>query len=312
MSQNNNTDQEKYEHIQVVDRIESRMPKMSKGQKAIAGFILSDYDRAAYMTAAKVGETVGVSESTVVRFAMELGFDGYPHFQKLLQEDLKVKLTSVQRLHASSRYANDGETLKSIMLTDMENVKRTYENMDEEAFSKAIELILSAKNIFLMGLRSSSPLSSFLHFYFTLLFDDVHHIHSNSANEVFEQILPIAPGDVLIGISFPRYSNQTIQSMQYARKKGASVVGITDKPGTQFAQNVDIGLYATSDMASFVDSMVAPLSLINALIVALGIRKKDRIEQTFEALEKLWEEYKVYDKGADRLSDLPSPNFPED
>ena len=284
----------------VVARIEGKLSQMSKGQKAIAGFILSDYEKAAYLTAAKVGEIVGVSESTVVRFAMELGFEGYPHFQKLLQEELKVKLTSVQRLHASSRYSNDGETLRSIMQTDMENVKRTYERMDEVAFRQAVELILSAKHIFLMGLRSSAPLSSFLNFYFTLLFDDVRHILSNSSNAIFEQILPIAPGDVLIAISFPRYSNQTIQSMQYARQRGAAVVGITDNPDSQFAQNLDVGLYAASDMASFVDSMVAPLSLINALIVTLGIRKKDRIEQTFEALEKLWEEYKVYDKGQDR------------
>lgn len=289
--------------VQVVDCIESRMPKMSKGQKAIACFVLSDYDRAAYMTAAKIGETVGVSESTVVRFAMELGFDGYPHFQKALQEELKVKLTSVQRLQASSRYSGDEEILRSIMQTDMENVKRTYENMDTRAFNEAVELILKAKRIFLMGLRSSFTLSSFLNFYFTLLFDDVRHIHSNSANEVFEQVLPIGPGDVLVGVSFPRYSHQTIQSMQYARQRGASVVGITDKPGTSFAQNVDVGLYAISDMASFVDSMVAPLSLINALIVTLGFRKKDHIEKTFESLEKFWEEYKVYDNSWDRMGD---------
>ena len=287
----------------VVSAIEIAMPKMSKGQKAIARFILSDYDRAAYMTAAKIGDEVGVSESTVVRFAMELDCDGYPHFQKLLQEELKVKLTSVQRLHASSRYGDDAEIIKSILMTDMDNVKKTYERMDKEAFAHAIEAILSARHIFLMGLRSSAPLSSFLHFYFTLLFDGVHHIHSNSANEVFEQILPIGPEDVLLAISFPRYSNQTIQSMQYARKKGATVVGITDKPGTQFAKNLDIGLYAASDMASFVDSLVAPLSLINALIVTLGTRKRDRIVHTFEALEELWEEYQVYHKGPDRLSE---------
>ena len=288
---------------QVVRAIENMMPEMSKGQKAIARFILSEYDSAAYMTAARIGEIVGVSESTVVRFAMELGFDGYPHFQKLLQEELKVKLTSVQRLHASTRFANDGQTLKAILQSDLDNVKRTLEHADEIAFAQAVEMILGAKHIYIMGLRSSSSLSSFLNFYMTLLFTDVRHIHSSSANAVFEQILPIAPGDVLIAVSFPRYSNQTIQSMQYARQRGASVIGITDKPGTFFAENLDVGLYAASDMASFVDSMVAPLSLINALIVAIGIRKKDHIGKTFEALEKMWEEYKVYDKGQDRTVD---------
>ena len=306
MTHSSDNHEPSFSPAQVVRTIEQTMQGMSKGQKAIARFILSDYDRAAYMTAARIGEIVGVSESTVVRFAVELGFDGYPHFQKQLQEELKTKLTSVQRLQASSRYSSEGETLRSILQADMENVKRTYENIDEEAFRRAVELILAAKRIYIMGLRSASSLSSFLNFYLTLLFDDVRHIHSNSANAVFEQILPIAPGDVLIGISFPRYSNQTIQSMQYARQRGAGVVGITDKPGTLFAENLDVGLYAASDMASFVDSMVAPLSLINALIVAVGIRKKEHITKTFESLEKLWEEYKVYDKGHDRIAELPN------
>jgi len=303
MQQKDNENQD-MRHSNLVEHIESEMPKMSKGQKAIARFILSDYERAAYMTAAKIGEEAGVSESTVVRFTMELGYEGYPHFQHLLQEELKVKLTSVQRLNASRRYSSDGQVLSSILLTDIENLKSTYENIDSTAFSKAVETILASKRIFVMGLRSSAPLSSFIHFYFTLLFDDVRHIHSNSANEVFEQILPIGPGDVLIGISFPRYSMRTIQSMQYARQRGAAVVAITDKADTPLALQADVALFATSDMASFVDSLVAPLSVINALIVALGMRKRDHIEQTFEALENLWDEYKVYDKGEDRKSDI--------
>jgi len=292
-------------YISLVEHIESEMPKMSKGHKAIARFILSDYERAAYMTAAKIGEEAGVSESTVVRFTMELGYEGYPHFQRLLQEELKVKLTSVQRLNASRRFANDDQVLQSILESDISHLKSTLENIDPQAFRMAVETIVGAKRIFIMGLRSSSPLSSFLHFYFTLLFDDVRHIHSNSANEVFEQILPIGPGDVLIGISFPRYSVRTIQSMQYARERGAAVVAITDKADTPLARHSDVALFATSDMASFVDSLVAPLSVINALIVSLGMRKRDHIEQTFEALEHLWDEYKVYDKSKDRKVDLP-------
>ncbi|MBR3058503.1 MAG: MurR/RpiR family transcriptional regulator [Clostridiales bacterium] len=284
----------------VVERIAEEIGSMSKGQKAIANYILSNYESAAYMTAAKLGEATGVSESTVVRFSMELGYDGYPHFQKVLQEELKVKLTSVQRLNAASRFTDDASVLKSIMQADLDSLKHTYENLDAEAFGKAVKMILNAKKIYLMGLRSSSPLSSFMHFYMTLLFDDVRHIHSNSANEVFEQILPIGPGDVMIGISFPRYSTRTIQSMQYARARGANVIVITDKADTPMTEHADVALFARSDMASFVDSLTAPLSLINALLVALGMHRKSHIEESFESLESLWAEYKVYDTGKDR------------
>ncbi|NLW88346.1 MAG: MurR/RpiR family transcriptional regulator [Clostridiaceae bacterium] len=284
-----------------VGRIEAEMDRMSKGHKAIARFILSDYERAAYMTAAKIGDQTGVSESTVVRFTMELGYDGYPHFQKMLQEELKEKLTYLQRLNASKRFEGDAQVVKSIIQTDMDNLKYTSDMMDTDSFSRAVQMILSAKKIYFMGLRSSSPLSSFMHFYFTLLFDDVRHIHTNSANEVFEQILPIGPGDLMIGISFPRYSSRTIQSIKYARQRGAAVLAITDKADSPLSDNADVALYARSDMASFVDSLVAPLSLITALIVAVGIHRREHIEQTFEALENLWDEYKVYEKGKDRL-----------
>lgn len=293
----------------LVERIEAEMPQMSKGQKAIARFILSDYERAAYMTAAKIGEQTGVSESTVVRFTMELGYDGYPHFQKMLQEELKEKLTYLQRLNASKRYEGDAQVLKSIMQTDIENLKHTMEMADTDAFSKAVQMILTARKIYLIGLRSSSPLSSFMHFYFTLLFDDVRHIHTNSANEVFEQVLPIGPGDLIIGISFPRYSSRTIQSIKYARQRGAGVLAITDKPDSPLADNADVALYARSEMASFVDSLTSPLSVINALIVAVGIHRREHIEQTFEALENLWDEYKVYDKGKDRITIIPEPEL---
>ena len=298
-------DQESKSHSGPVERIENEMPRMSKGQKAIARFILSDYERAAYLTAAKIGEQTGVSESTVVRFTMELGYEGYPHFQKMLQEELKEKLTYLQRLNASKRYEGDAQVLKSIMQTDFENLKYTMETVNTEAFSRAVQMILTARKIYLIGVRSASPLSSFMHFYFTLLFDDVRHIHTSSANEVFEQVLPIGPGDLIIGISFPRYSSRTIQSIKYARQRGAGVLAITDKPDSPLADNADVALYARSEMASFVDSLTSPLSVINALIVAVGIHRREHIEQTFEALENLWDEYKVYDKGKDRIAKIP-------
>lgn len=287
----------------IIDSVQEKLPTMSKGHRAIANFILSDYDKAAYMTAAKLGETTGVSESTVVRFTMELGFDGYPHFQKMLREELKSKLTSLQRLNSTTRFADDESAVKDIIQADIDNLKFTLNSIDMNEFEAAVESILHARKIYLMGLRSSSPLSSFMHFYMTLLFDDVIHIHSNSANEVFEQIMPIGPEDVMIGISFPRYSQRTINSMSYAKKKGAKVIVITDKDSTPLTENADIKLFAKSSMASFVDSLAAPLSLINALLVALGMHRREHIQSSFEALETLWSHYKVYDVGKDRQTD---------
>lgn len=284
----------------MIDFIESRLPLMSKGHKAIAGYILSDYDKAAYMTAAKLGEETGVSESTVVRFTMELGFDGYPHFQNALKEELKSKLTSVQRLNYTERFSDDADAIRDIMNSDMENLKDTIASLDDKAMSDAVDMILNARKIYIMGLRSSSPLSSFMHFYMTLLFDDVIHIHSNSTNEVFEQIMPITDKDVMIGISFPRYSQRTIKSMEYAKIKGAKTIVITDKDNTAMTDNADVKLFAKSSMASFVDSLSAPLSLINALLVTLGMHRREHIVNSFEALETLWSQYKVYEVGRDR------------
>ena len=285
----------------IFDEINARIDSMSKGHRAIANYILDNYDKAAYMTASKLGEVTGVSESTVVRFTMELGYDGYPHFQNTLKEELKSKLTSVQRLDATERFADDATAIRDIMQADIDNLKTTLNEVSTESFDAAVKTILGARKIYLMGLRSSSPLSSFMHFYMTLLFDDVVHIHSNSANEVFEQILPITENDVIIGISFPRYSQRTVNSMAYAKKKGAKVIAITDKDNTPLTENADIKLFARSSMASFVDSLAAPLSLINALLVTLGMHRKEHIKSSFEALEGLWSQYSVYE--GDRKSD---------
>jgi len=287
-----------------IELIESRLPEMSKGHKAIAGYILENYDKAAYMTASKLGEETGVSESTVVRFTMELGFDGYPYFQSALKEELKSKLTSVQRLNYTERFEDDAAAVRDIMRGDMENLKDTIANLDDVAMSEAAKAILKARKIYIMGLRSSSPLSSFMHFYMTLLFDDVIHIHSNSTNEVFEQIMPITSDDVMIGISFPRYSQRTINSMEYAKKKGAKTIVITDKDNTAMTEYADVKLFAKSSMASFVDSLAAPLSLINALLVMLGMHRREHIVSSFEALETLWSQYRVYEVGRDRNTEM--------
>ncbi len=278
-------------------RIARSMPDMSKGQRAIASFILGNYDRAAYMTAARIGEEANVSESTVVRFAMELGFEGYPHFQKVLQEELKVKLTSVQRLKASAKLADHGDILGAVLQSDIDKLKRTYDRIDRNTFNAAVELILKANRIYILGVRSAAPLAAFMGFYFNLIFDNVRLVHTTSVSEMFEQILAVRAGDVVIGVSFPRYSKRTIKAMAYARSTGASVLAITDKANTPIADSADICLLAPSDMASFVDSLVAPLSVINALIAAIGYRRQEHVTQTLEKLERIWDEYDVYDKG---------------
>lgn len=278
-------------------RIEAGTLTMSKGQRAIAQYILNHYDRAAYLTAARIGEEAGVSESTVVRFAMELGFEGYPHFQKILQEELKEKLTSVQRLRASSKLADNDDILGAVLHSDMEKLKRTLERIDRPSFNNAVELILKANKIYILGVRSAAPLAAFLGFYFNLIFDNIRLVHTTSVSEMFEQILPVSAGDVVIGISFPRYSKRTIKSMKYARSTGATVIAITDKANTPISDNADVCLMAPSDMTSFVDSLVAPLSVINALIAAIGFRRQEHVAETLEKLERIWDEYDVYDKG---------------
>ncbi|ABN51941.1 MAG TPA: MurR/RpiR family transcriptional regulator [Hungateiclostridium thermocellum] len=280
----------------LLKRIQAGMPGFSKGQKLIANFIINHYDKAAYMTAAKLGEEVGVSESTVVRFANEIGFDGYPKLQKVLREMNKSKLTAVQRIEVTSSRINEGNILKSVLQSDMEKIKATLEEIDQESFNNIVKSILNARKIYILGVRSSAPLASFLGFYFNLIFDNVRLVHTTSVSEMFEQIIHASRGDVVIGISFPRYSKRTINAMRFAQNQGATVVAITDSLYSPLAKNADHVITARSDMASFVDSLVAPLSVINALIVAIGMSRKPHVQETFERLEKIWDEYKVYEK----------------
>ena len=283
--------------MSLMNRISQQMATMSKGQKAIASFILNHYEQAAYLTAARIGEEAGVSESTVVRFAMELGFDGYPHFQKELQEELKVRLTSVQRMRASFKLAGREDILGAVLQSDIEKLRRTSDKLDREKFNQAVDAILGAEKIYILGVRSAAPLASFLGFYFNLIFDNIRLVHTTSVSEMFEQILPVGKQDVVVAISFPRYSKRTIKAMTYARSTGATVVAITDKSESPVAENSDISLLAPSDMMSFVDSLVAPLSVINALIAAIGFKRQEHVIKTLEKLEHIWDEYDVYDKG---------------
>ena len=286
----------------LINKIQSELSSFSKGQKQIARFILEHYDKAAFMTASRLGTTVGVSESTVVRFATELGYDGYPHLQRALQEMIRNKLTSVQRMEVSSDRMGGRDVLQTVLHADMDMIRQTLDEIDRDAFQGAVDALIGAKRIYLLGVRSSSALSSFVGFYFNLLFENVTLVHTNSVSEIFEQVLRVGPGDVVLGISFPRYSKRTLSAMQYARDRGARVIALTDSRLSPLARVADHLLLARSDMASFVDSLVAPLSVINALIVAVGMSRRDEIEQTFNKLERIWEEYDVYEKPEDETN----------
>lgn len=273
--------------------IQQKFSRLSKGQKLIAEYILKHYDKAAFMTAAKLGVSVKVSESTVVRFASELGFSGYPKLQKALQELIKNKLTTVQRLEISNNLISEENALKGVLKSDMENIRTTLEKIDHKAFEEVVDSIFAAKKIYIIGLRSSTALSEFLGFYLNLILDNVN-IVAYGMSDIFEQLINISDKDLVIGIGFPRYATRTIEALNYAQSKGTKVVAITDSLLSPLATKADYTLIAQSNMASFVDSLVAPLSVINALIVAVGLREKEKISTTFENLENIWKEYQVY------------------
>lgn len=283
-------------NIDLLKTIQQNLNTLSKGQRQIAAFMLEHYDKAAYMTAAKLGALVGVSESTVVRFAIELGFDGYPELQHSLQELIRTKLTTLQRIEITNDRIGDADLLEKVLCSDIDKIKRTLEEIDRDSFDRAVDALIGAKMIYIIGMRSSSSLASFMYHYLNLVFPHVRLVRTTSGSEIFEQILRISEEDVIIGISFPRYSKRIINAMEYAKKQSAHVIAITDSATSPIAAPADDLLLAKSDMASFVDSLVAPLSIINALIVAIGKKKQSEIAETFEKLENIWDEYDVYEK----------------
>ncbi|QZY56886.1 MurR/RpiR family transcriptional regulator [Crassaminicella profunda] len=283
----------KNDHTDLIKIIQKSFSRLSKGQKLIAQFITNNYDKAAFMTASKLGNKVGVSESTVVRFANALGYDGYPQLQKELQELIKTKLTTVQRLEMSDDYTNEGAVLKKVLKADMDNIKATIEEIDDEVFQNVVDSVFKAKRVYILGLRSSSTLAEYLGFYLNLILDNVK-IVTAGVSDVYEQMLRVGKDDVVIGISFPRYSTNTLNALNYTKELGATVIGITDSQVSPIASISDYTLVARSNMVSFVDSLVAPLSLINALVVAVGMKEKSEISSTFDRLEKIWEKHNVY------------------
>lgn len=284
-----------------LSKIESRMSKLSKGQRAIADYIINHYENAAFMTAAKLGVAVGVSESTVVRFAVELGYDGYPKMQSAIQEMLRDKLTSVQRIEITENKITTDNALDTVLEQDIEKIRRTLEETSREDFKAAVKSIVNARNIYIFAVRSSSALANFLGYYFELIFENVRVISTTGKAQIYEKLFRIDKNDVMIGISFPRYSSSAVQAMRFAKDAGASVIAITDSLSSPLVEPADHILLARSDMASVVDSLVAPLSLINALIAATVIEKKDDVIKTFNRLEGKWDEYEIYLKHEEEI-----------
>ena len=280
----------------LTSRINECYGSLSKGQKILATYITDNYDKAVFLTAAKMGQVVGVSESTVVRFATHLGYKGYPEFQKALEEMVRNKLNSIQRMEVTYGRISQSHILETVLQSDQEKIKDTLEHIDEHAFELAVDTIIKAKHIYIVGIRSCAPLAAFMAFYFNLMFENVTLLQTNNSSELFEQMVRISKDDVIIGISFPRYSMRTLKAMEFANNRNAKVITLTDSVHSPMNLYSSCNLIARSDMASIVDSLVAPLSVINALVVALCMKKQKEVITTLETLEQIWDEYQVYSK----------------
>jgi len=279
--------------------LESGMHNFSKGQKRIAQFLSESYDKAAFMTASNLGKAVGVSESTVVRFAVELGYDGYPSMQKAMQDMVMNRLTSVQRMGVANDRIKDQDILSSVIHSDIDKLRQTAEIISKEDFNKAVDAIINAERVYILGVRSTAALANFFGYYLNFMFDNVHIVTASGASEMFEKLVGVGAKDVVIAFSFPRYSTATVKGAQFCRTTGATVIGLTDSRLSPLGQNSDYVLVAKSDMASLVDSLVAPFSVVNALIVALASGREEVITKTFGTLERVWAEYNVYEKQVD-------------
>lgn len=278
----------------LLGKITRLMPSFSKGQKKLALYILENYDTAAFLTAAKLGREAGVSESTAVRFAVMLGYEGYPEFQEAMGAVVRRRLDSIEKIEIASGDMEQSKVLRYVLSADAEKIKLTMENMDPAAFELAVDMLDKARQIYVIGVRSCAPLAEFLGFYLRLIHDNVRMVTTNSASEMFEQMLRVGEEDVVVGISFPRYSMRTLKCMEYANNKKAGVIAVTDSRNSPMGMYSSCNLLARSDMASIVDSLVAPMSVMNALIVALCLKNKEEVTTHLERLEQVWEDYQVY------------------
>ncbi|MDR0943493.1 MAG: MurR/RpiR family transcriptional regulator [Ruminococcus sp.] len=286
--------------MNIFELIKENYAKMSKGQKKIADFITGNYTKASYLTAAKLGELTGVSESTVVRFAFELGFEGYPEMVTAIRDYTGSKLTTIERISVMNDQIGADDAFEKILAMDIEKLKKTLDTADKKDFYKAVDTLCGAQNIYVIGARSAAVLARSATFSFTLIFESVKLVHTTSTSEMFEQILPIGKTDVMIGMTFPRYSKHTVNAMKFAKESGAKVIGLTDSTLSPVAEFSDSVLIAKSNLTSFADSLVAPMSVLNALIVAVGIRKRDYVEENYKRMEEIYEQYEVYKTKGER------------
>lgn len=280
----------------ILSALQSGSVSFSKGQRRIAQYIIDEYDKAAFMTAAKLGKTVGVSESTVVRFAVILGFDGYPSMQKAMQEMVLNRLTSVQRLEVASDRIGDQDIVSMVLQSDAEKLRRTEETLSREDFDRSVAAIVAAKRVYILGVRSAAPLANFLGYYLRYLSDNVHIVTASGSSEMFEQIVGVNADDAVVAFSFPRYSTTVVKGAKYCASAGATVIGLTDSKLSPLAQVCDHVLLAKSDMVSLVDSLVAPLSVVNALIVGVTAHRSVELARRLDALEGIWSDHDVYEK----------------
>ena len=288
---------------QLSERIRQYSASFSKGQRQIAHYIEEHPDRVAFMTASRLGITVGVSESTVVRFATEIGYSGYPALQQAMQEMIRSKLTSLQRLEMYGEQYDKDKILETVLDKDAAIVRRTKENMDNDAFYRAVQALVPVKKVYVLGAGSSLALATFLSHYFELIFDSVHLIEATGEARIYQQMISAGKDDAIIAISFPRYSKKAVKALDFAKDLGAVTLAITDTESSPLAKHASHVLFAKSEMVSFVDSLVGPLSLINALIVALGAEKKEKVSGTLSRIERIWDEYSVYEKVDEKIKD---------
>lgn len=295
----------------IITRINEHYGRMSKGQKAISAFIYDHYDQAVFMTAAKLGETVGVSESTVVRYAMYIGYNGYPEFQRDLEDWVQNKINSVQKIGAKYGKSTQSEIVTSVLQADMEKLQDTIDHMDPAAFETAVDIILEAENVYVMGVRSCEPLADFLHFYLNMIRGNVVLLKTTSVSETFEQMIRIDEKDAMVGISFPRYSMRTLKAMEFANDRNAKVIAVTDSVHSPMNLYSSCNLFARSDMVSIVDSLVAPLSVINALVVAMCLKRPEEVKKNLKNLEEAWNNYQVYlNDEINFIDEEPMLNYP--
>lgn len=278
----------------IVNKIKEKYNTLSKGQKRLADYILENYDRAVFLTATKLGKEVGVSESTVVRFAMNLGYKGYPEFQKSIEELVSSRLNRMEKMEVTYGHNSQSQLLENVLTTDMQRIKDTMDNIDTRAFELAVDILIGAKRVYIIGLRSCAPLANFLGFYLNMILDHVLQINTNSTTEIFEQMMRIDKEDVIVGISFPRYSMRTLKALEFANNRNAKVITLTNDIHAPINLYSSCNLVAKSNMVSIVDSLTAPLSVINALVVGICMKQKNKVITTLEELEMIWNEYQIY------------------